>query len=331
MDIRGLGYVGINSLNYRAWQSWGPEVIGFGIGDPMPAVASLETPLGLRDDGTVYLRMDDRRWRLAVHPGDQEGQLAYIGWELADRIAFRDALDELKNAGVEFDLASEELALERGAQGMAGFEDPAGFRHEVYYSPFYFEDSFRPGRVLQKGFRVSDNVGMGHIVLMVPELTDELDDFATQILGMRVFGGGVSIPLTGGDGGRVRTEMYRGHRNQRSHNLVYMEKPGYRGLHHLFIEFETLDDMGRAYDRVQDTNKDDLIMTIGRHQADTFLSFYTRTPSKFAFEVAWGSMLVDDETFVQSRPLHSFAWGLDMVGPIILDHLKLDNDAGSAW
>jgi hypothetical protein len=117
--------------------------------------------------------------------------------------------------------------------------------------------------------------------------------------------------------------MYRGRHNKRTHNLVYMEKPGYRGLHHLFIEFESLDDMGKAYDLVQ-RSEYPLIMTIGRHQADTFLSFYTQTPSKFLFEVAWNSMLLDDEEFVQDRPLHSFVWGLDMVGDVVPSHLKID-------
>jgi extradiol dioxygenase len=324
MDIRALGYVGIKSPNYKAWETWGPKVIGFGIGDPMPAVSALDKPPGLLDDGTVYLRMDDRRWRIAVHPGEREGELAYIGWELSDRIAFRDALVELKEKGIDFDVADEMLALERGVQGMAFFHDPVGFRHEIFYSGYYFEDSFRPGRILQKGFRTTKGEGMGHVVLMVPELTDELDDFATNILGMRVFAGGTSIPLSGGDGGRVRTEMYRGRHNKRSHNLVYMEKAGYFGLHHMFIEFHTLDDMGRAYDLVQRESEYPLIMTIGRHQADNFLSFYCETPSKFAFEVAWGSMILEDDDFIQDRPLHSFAWGLDFVGPIILDHLKID-------
>ena len=114
------------------------------------------------------------------------------------------------------------------------------------------------------------------------------------------------------------------HVNRRSHNLVYMEKPGYKGLHHLFIEYQTLDDLGRTYDLVQKKSEYPLIMTLGRHQADTFLSFYVQTPSQFVFEVAWNSMEVDDGTLVQSRPLHSFVWGLDMVGNIVLDHLKID-------
>src|SRR5271155_2842764 len=232
MEIRGLGYIGIKSPNYAAWEKWGPQIMGFGTNDPIPEVSALVRNPDAADNGTVYLRMDDRRWRLAVHPGKREGELAYVGWELRDRIAFREALVELKDAGVDFEVADEELALERGVQGMAFLHDPAGFRHEIFYSGYYFEDSFIPGRFPFKGFRIGE-LGMGHLVLMVPELNDELDDFATKVLGMRVFAGGTSIPLTGGDGGRVRTEMYRGRYNLRSHNLVYMEKPGYPGLHHV--------------------------------------------------------------------------------------------------
>jgi 2,3-dihydroxybiphenyl 1,2-dioxygenase len=321
VDVRGLGYVGISSPNFEGWKTWGPQIMGFDTKDPTPNVSAL-TVSPESDERTAYLRMDDRRWRLAVHPGERD-ELAYIGWELADRTAFADALAELKAKGIHHDVASDELALARGVQGMAWLHDPAGFRHEIYYSGYYFEDSFDSGRRPAPSFRIGE-LGIGHIVLMVPELTDELDEFATDVLGMRVFAGGTSIPLKGGDGGRVRTEMYRGRNNKRSHNLVYMEKAGYQGLHHLFIEYATLDDLGRTYDLVQKKSEYPLIMTLGRHQADTFLSFYVQTPSQFVFEVAWNSMEVDDATLVQSRPLHSFVWGLDMVGNIVLDHLKID-------
>jgi len=70
-------------------------------------------------------------------------------------------------------------------------------------------------------------------------------------------------------------------------------------------------------------------MTMGRHQADTFLSFYVQSPSSFVFEVAWNSMRVDDVKMVQDRPLHSFVWGLDMVGPVVMDYLKIENQGAS--
>jgi 2,3-dihydroxybiphenyl 1,2-dioxygenase len=328
MEVRALGYVGVRSPNAEKWRTWGAEIMGFGMNDPTPATSAL-TQAAPVDGDAVYLRMDDRKWRLAVYPGKKD-EIAFVGWELTDRLAFRDALRELDEKGVKYEVATELEALERGVQGMAWMRDPAGFRHEIFWSGYYLEDSFEPGRrPMKKGFRCGAE-GIGHVVFMVSEFTQELDDFATGVLGMRLYAGGVSIPLTGGDGGRVRTEMYRGRRNLRSHNLVYMEKKGYHGLHHLFIEYDDLDDWGRTYDLVKHKSEFPLIMTMGRHQADTFLSFYAQTPSSFVCEIAWGSKQMDDEAFVQDRPLHSFVWGLDMVGPVIMDYLKVDETGQAA-
>lgn len=323
MEVRALGYVGIRSPNAAKWKTWGAEIMGFGTEPPNPGGVSALRSAVPSVEGAVYLRMDDRAWRLAVYPGEKD-EIAFVGWELADRIEFRKALKELDEKGVEYHVATEMEALERGVQGMAWLLDPIGNRHEIFWSGYYLEDSFKPGRdMMKQGFRCGSE-GIGHVVFMVSEFTQELDDFATEVLGMRLYAGGVSIPLTGGDGGRVRTEMYRGRRNLRSHNLVYMEKQGYQGLHHLFIEYQSMDDWGRTYDLVKHKSEYPLIMTMGRHQADSFLSFYAQTPSSFVFEIAWGSKQMDDETFVQDRPMHSFVWGLDMVGPVIMDHLKLD-------
>jgi 2,3-dihydroxybiphenyl 1,2-dioxygenase len=328
MDIRSLAYVGLNSTNVDAWRKWGTEIIGLGLNDPTPEVSALAaaTP---KVDGALYFRMDDRRQRIVLYPSDRD-ELAFMGWELADRIAFRLALEKLDRLGYPYEVASPELALERGVQGMAVLYDPVGYRHEIFYSAYYLEDSLQYGRFpMRAGFRTEH--GLGHLVLMVPKFTRALDDFATEVLGMHACMGGTSIPNTGarpGEDGRVRTEMYRGHKNKLSHNLVYMEKKGFFGLHHMLIEFKHLDDLGRTYDLVQKKSAYPLIMTLGRHQADTFLSFYTSTPSKVILEVAWNSMEVDNERSVQDRPLHSFVWGLDQVGPVLQDHLRQENGAG---
>ena len=328
MDIRSLGYIGLNSTKVDDWRRWGSEIIGLGLKDPTPEVSALSSAMP-KVDGALYFRMDDRRQRIVVYPSDKD-ELAYMGWELAGRIAFRQALEKLDRLGYPYELASEAQALERGVQGMAALYDPAGYRHEIFYSAYYLETSMEYGRSpMREGFRTEH--GLGHLVLMVPEFNRELDDFATEVLGMRSFAGGTSIPNSGakpGEDGRVRTEMYRGEKNKLSHNLVYMEKKGFYGLHHMLIEFKHLDDLGRTYDLVQKKSEYPLIMTIGRHQADTFLSFYTSTPSKVILEVAWNSMELDDARFVQDRPLHSFVWGLDQVGPVLQDHLRIENGAG---
>jgi len=328
VDIRSLGYIGLNSTNVDGWWRWGQEIIGLGTKDPTPAVSAISSAAP-KVEGALYFRMDDRRQRIAVYPSTHD-EVAYMGWELPDRIAFRRALAKLDQLKYPYEVASEELALERGVQYMASLYDPAGYRHEIFCSAYYLETSMEYGRLpMREGFRTEH--GLGHLVLMVPEFTRELDDFAVEVLGLRAFAGGTSIPNTGarpGEDGRVRTEMYRGHNNKLSHNLVYMEKKGFYGLHHMLIEFKHLDDLGRTYDLIQKKSEFPLIMTLGRHQADTFLSFYTSSPSKVILEVAWNSMELDNERFVQDRPLHSFVWGLDQVGPVLQDHLRLENGAG---
>lgn len=325
MEITGLGYIGFNATNIEAWRRWGTEIIGFSLEDPTPAVSSLNTAAA-KVEGALYFRMDERRQRMNIYPAKRDG-LAYLGWELSGRIAFRKALEHLDAIGYPYEVASEQLALERGVQGMAFLFDPVGYRHEIFYSAYYMESSFRSPRFPMKaGFRTEH--GIGHAVLIVPKLTRELDDFAVEVLGMNLFAGGLSIPNTTtnpNDDGRVRTEMYRGARNLLSHNLVYMEKADCFGIHHMLFDYNELDDLGRTYDLVRDKSEYPLIMELGRHQSDTNLSFYCQTPSKFLFELSWGSKVIPIGAIVQDRPLHSFAWGLKQVGPVLSDHLLIAN------
>ena len=54
MDLCGIGYIGFETPAIDAWRDYGPSVMGFGIG---------KNPEN--DTDSLYLRMDDRRWRLA--------------------------------------------------------------------------------------------------------------------------------------------------------------------------------------------------------------------------------------------------------------------------
>ena len=66
MKVRALGYVGVESPEAKQWEEFGPEVLGLQLVDG-------DQP------GAIYLRMDDRHHRIAVHPGDKD-RLAYLGW-----------------------------------------------------------------------------------------------------------------------------------------------------------------------------------------------------------------------------------------------------------
>jgi hypothetical protein len=80
-----------------------------------------------------------------------------------------------------------------------------------------------------------------------------------------------------------------------------------RGVQHICIEANRLDDVGRAYDLVQKRNLP-ITLSLGWHTMDTLVSFYMRSPSGFDIEFGAGGQLLDDD-FVQVNPSHSEAWG----------------------
>jgi extradiol dioxygenase len=233
MDIKALGYLGFESPEAKAWEKFGPEIFGLGLTEP-------------GNDETVYLRMDDRHHRIAIHPGKAD-RLAYIGWELRGSAVFAAAVEELHSKKLDVTLGSPAECAERQVQGLARIHDPAGYVHEVFYGPTLIANSFLPGKPM--GGFVADGNGVGHVVVVVPELTRELDDFATGVLGFELFSG---APADLGQHGGPKPQFYRC--NRRTHCFAYVGIPGMRGVQHICIEANRLDDVGRAYDLVQERN-----------------------------------------------------------------------------
>lgn len=287
MRIRSLGYLGFESPRYKEWETFGPQILGLGLGEP-------------GTDGTVRLRMDDRHQRISVHPGDEE-RLAYVGWELSDKAAFRAAFRELEDKGYPPRLGTSEEAAEREVQALARFKDPYGFVHEIFYGATFTSGSFLPGKPMTGRF-VGGIDGVGHVVFVVPDITEELEEFVTGVLGMELFG---DWTATLPDGRQTGPQFYRC--NPRTHCLGYIAIPDMRGVQHIAIESTSLDDVGRAYDLVQERDME-ITITLGRHMTDNLVSFYMRSPTGFDIEFGAGGSLLD-ETFVQANPSHSEAWG----------------------
>jgi extradiol dioxygenase len=286
MHIKALGYLGFESPQAKTWESLGPEIFGLGLGEP-------------GKDGTVYLRMDDRHHRIAIHPGETD-RLAYIGWELRGSADFVAAVEKLRGKLPDVTLGSPAECAERRVIGLARFHDPAGYVHEVFYGATVIANSFLPGKPM--GGFVAEGYGVGHVVVVVPELTRELEEFATAVLGFELFGG---APADLGQHGGPKPQFYRC--NRRTHCFAYIGVPGMRGVQHICIEANRLDDVGCAYDLVQERNLP-ITLSLGRHTMDTLVSFYMRTPSGFDLEFgAGGEMLGDD--FVQINPSKSEVWG----------------------
>jgi extradiol dioxygenase len=287
VKINALGYLGFESPDAKEWERFGPEVFGLGLADSGA-------------DGTVYLRMDDRHHRIAIHPG-ADNKIAYIGWELRDRQAYRDAIAELDTKGYPYDLGTPEECKDRAVQKIIRLRDPHDFVHELYYAPTFTVGSFLPGKP-HHGF-VAGPDGIGHVVMVVPSWGDDMDTFVNDILGLELFAGFLA-PTP--DGGQFGPQFFRC--NPRSHCLGYVTIPGMRGVQHICIEGHSLDDVGKAYDLVQERDLQ-ITMTLGRHTMDTLVSFYMRSPTGFDIEFGAGGVMLDDATFVQENPSTPEVWG----------------------
>jgi extradiol dioxygenase len=289
MNVLSFAYVGFESPNFKEWERFGPEVFGLGLAEPGP-------------DGTVNLRLDERHHRIAVHPGDED-RIAYIGWELRDQPALERGVEELERAGVTMLPVDPADRVQRAVAGLVRFVDPAGFTNEIFYGQRFQPGSFVAGKPMYGGFAAGP-LGLGHVVVAVPEITDELQRFVTETLGFTYYHGGSVADPDGRE--EVVTRFYRC--NARSHCYGFIRVPGKRGMQHLCIEVEKLDDVGRAYDYVERTDLP-VTMTLGRHTMESIVSFYMRTPSGFDLEFGAGGVLIDDETWIQQTPVDSIAWG----------------------
>lgn len=279
MDIRCLGYVGVESPAAKQWEEFGPDVLGLGIADA-------------GSSNTVYLRMDDRHHRLAVRPGERD-RLLHLGWDVGDAEAFAQAVDALDRAGISHAEGTDEECADRKVLRMTSFSDPVGFRHELFYGQLLLPPA-SPGEA-RTAFVTGDQ-GMGHAVVVVPDLKQS-EQFYVDRMGFK-----------------KSDEIYDWltlmffHCNSRHHSLAMTEMSGLRGLHHVMLEAQDLDAVGIAYDLCLE-REIPLSMTLGRHSNDRMLSFYVRTPSGFDIEYGWGGLQVDEKMWKVGHYQKGDIWG----------------------
>ncbi len=142
--------------------------------------------------------------------------------------------------------------------------------------------------------------GLGHVVLLVPDL-DDAERFVTEALGLRrtdtVEGGGLDLRFFHCPGSAAR-----------HHTVAFAAVPRLAGLHHLMLEVTSLDDVGTALD-VIGAREIPLAMSLGRHTNDLMTSFYVRTPSGFEIEYGTGGVVVDDDTWTVGSHQRGSRWG----------------------
>ena len=101
------------------------------------------------------------------------------------------------------------------------------------------------------------------------------------------------------------------HTNPRHHSLALGQLPeSPNGAVHMMLETGSLEDVGRAYDRVlKSKGKVPLSATLGRHVNDKMTSFYMQTPGGFDIEYGWNGLVIDPAAWVPTTSLSVSDWG----------------------
>ncbi|KFX66788.1 VOC family protein [Paraburkholderia fungorum] len=273
IDVRALGYVVVQSANVETWRGYAENVLGMQAQDAT--------------DGALYVKMDERDFRYLIVPGEADRYFA-SGWELADAAAFDDAIRSLELAGVEPIRASAQEAALRRVQAMVWCTDPSGNRHEFFWGVRAdFRRFVSPLGV--PGF-VTGAMGLGHAVLPAPQF-DATDTFLRDVLGFElsdIF----RVRFTDDPAEPEKRIHFLHCRNARHHSLAIMDLAVPSGCIHVMAEVDSMDEVGRALDRVAAHNVK-LSATLGRHCNDHMVSFYMKTPGGFDLEYGYGGLTVD--------------------------------------
>ncbi len=287
--IDALAYIVVQSTELAKWTEYGEQILG---------AATAAAP-----DGGVFLKIDERDYRIAVVAGAEDRYLA-SGWQVADAAALAEVRGALEAAGVAVEAGSDAVISAREVSDLISFSDPAGNRHEVSYGYTGGTQAFS-SPIGVEAF-VTGDMGMGHTVL--PALPfDDTFTFFTETLGFGVsdefdFQPGPDAPVI-----RIRF-LHAG--NPRHHSLALAEMPNPAGCVHAMVEVSSMTDVGKAYDRREQAGVK-LMATLGQHCNDHMTSFYMMTPGNFALEYGWGGITVDPSSHETTRSEAVSIWGHD--------------------
>ncbi|MGY1812488.1 VOC family protein [Blastococcus sp. SYSU D00820] len=290
-ELRGLGYVEVQTTDIDRWRELTVEALGFGVGTgPNP--------------DALYLRMDERRARIIVRPADVDRVVA-VGWEVRDQFALARVAAAVEAAGVGVKQLTPEQCDDRGVEAGITFDDPAGMPVEVFFGPILDHSPF-PTVHGQKF--VTGEQGLGHVVLPTTD-QEATVRFYTEVLGFLPRGamrmGGPKSPI------RIRFMGI----NKRHHSLAVAPAPHGEapGVIHIMVEVDSLDAVGRALDAVHEHGFS-LSSTLGRHTNDKMVSFYVRAPGGWDIEYGTEGMLVDESHYTAEEITADSYWGHDWSG-----------------
>ncbi|MFF6885841.1 VOC family protein [Streptomyces sp. NPDC012421] len=292
MDIRALGYLRLETTRLDEWRRYTLDILGMA-----EAPGSTDT--------TLLLRVDERAYRLTIQAGESDRLLA-AGWELANATALADAAAELEAAGVAVKTADAAELAERRVQGLIHLTDPCGNPLELYWGQ---AQDHTPLATPYGNRFVTGDLGLGHVVLPVPDIEAALD-FYEKLLGFQLRDS-MKLPPQAVPTAAEQRDFHWMHflsPNRRHHSLGLYPGALPPGIVHFMVELETLDDVGLGLDRMQAAGIP-IASSLGRHTNDRMVSFYAQAPGGFQVEYGWDGLIVDPATWVAKEITADSVWG----------------------
>ncbi|WP_416983827.1 VOC family protein [Streptomyces sp. T028] len=287
-DISSLGYVRVRTADMAPWRAFAFETAGFAEGS------------GPETDA-LYLRADERGGRIVVLPG-AEDRVEAVGWEVRDHLALGRVQVAVEAAGIPAKPLSQQECDLRRVEAAFAFEAPGGTPVEIFHGPAL---DHSPLATPYGNRFVTGKLGAGHVVVPVGDL-DGAFRFYTETLGF-LPRGAFRLPAPP-EYGPVRLRFLGV--NARHHSLALLPSPELKApaLVHIMVECETLDEVGRALDRVLKAGYH-VSSTLGRHTNDKMVSFYVRTPGGWDLEIGCEGLLVDEDSYTAEEITADSYWG----------------------
>jgi len=286
-DICALGYVRIRATDLDEWRRFA-TAIGFAYGEGSGSDALL-------------LRIDERAARIVLLAGDED-RVEAVGWEVGDGTSLAAVQSTVEEAGIATKPLDPETLDNRRVEAAFAFEAPGGTPIEVFHGAAL---DHSPVATPYGNRFVAGGLGLGHVVVPVDDV-DRAYGFYTDSLGFYSRGAFRLPPTPEWGGKRMRFLGV----NPRHHSLALIPSQDLKApaLLHVMVECETLDEVGRALDRVVEAGFH-VSVTLGRHTNDKMVSFYVKTPGGWELEVGCEGVLVDQAAYSAEEITADSYWG----------------------
>ena len=284
-------YIVLESKDPAAVNQYLGQVVGLMPGEPTA-------------QGASTWRVDAKAQRVVVKPGTANDATC-IGFEATSRAAFDATVARLRTLGLNPVPATDEQKKKRRVAEMVSVPAPWGVQVEVVMGLEQAATAFASA-AFPEGFNTQDQ-GFGHFVFAVAgaDVYEASRRFAIDGLGLKL-SDWLRMPI-----GPVELNVSFFHCNARHHSLAVAQIPApavAQKLHHINFEVGKVSAVGLAYERAL-AAATPLANTIGQHENDGMVSFYSIGPDGWQVEIgATGRQVSDDWNDVREYSRISL-WG----------------------